>query len=64
MLRSRATTTSGGSSAAGLLARGRYLGAYLEGHLRGQPHHPIETCLREIGAGGVINGEMIGARCA
>jgi len=35
-----------------------------EGHLRGQPHHPIETFLREIGAGGVINGEMISARCA
>ena len=44
-----------------LVARGRYLGAHLGGHGRGQaqPHQPIETFLREYGAAGVINGEPI-----
>jgi 2-polyprenyl-6-methoxyphenol hydroxylase-like FAD-dependent oxidoreductase len=54
-----------------LVARGRYLGSYLEAS-GGQPHHDarvdpqrsMESYLREYGAGGVIDGGTIGSRCA
>jgi 2-polyprenyl-6-methoxyphenol hydroxylase-like FAD-dependent oxidoreductase len=53
-----------------LVARGRRIGNHVEAQLRhGEPHDCSrldprhEVIMRELGAGGVIDGEAISARC-